>query len=124
MLALVVSGATIVASGALHLYLWGRADGYRAVPTIGPLFLAQGAAGLLLGVALVAARRTVVTLAGAVFMALSIGGLVVSVNGELFGYPETLDAPYVKMALGIEIAGLIVCLATCLHQAMTKQPTR
>ena len=49
------AGAVAVASSSLvHLYLW--ADGYRNVATIGPLFLAQGLAGLVLAVNLVPIR--------------------------------------------------------------------
>src|SRR5580700_3836087 len=45
-LGLVVGAALLASSGAIHLQLW--AMGYRTIPTIGPLFLLQGIAGVLL----------------------------------------------------------------------------
>jgi predicted CDP-diglyceride synthetase/phosphatidate cytidylyltransferase len=115
-LALVLVGigaVTVVASAVIHLYLWGREDGYRAVPTIGPLFLLQGIVGCVLGVAIIALRRVAVTAVGALYLAMSVGGLLISLHGALFGYPETLDAPYVKLTLTDEIIGLVACLAAC-----------
>ena len=74
MLVLVAAGAaTIVASAVVHLYLWGKEDGYRAVPTIGPLFLLQGIAGCLLGPVMLVLRRVVTDAAGAMYLALSLG---------------------------------------------------
>jgi hypothetical protein len=110
---LVLAAVMIAASASIHLYLWGEDDGYRAVPTIGPLFLAQGASGCLLAVAIVAARRFVVTAAGCVYMAFSVGGLYMSMHGGLFGYPETVDAPWVKTTLLVELIGLVAGIGAC-----------
>ena len=111
-LVLVAAGAaTIVASAVVHLYLWGKEDGYRAVPTVGPLFLIQGIAGCLLGPAMLVVRRVVTVAAGAAYVALSLGALCLSINGGLFGFNETLNAPWVKFSLVDEIVGLAACLA-------------
>jgi hypothetical protein len=110
-LVLVAVGAvTIVVSAVVHLYLWGKADGYRAVPTIGPLFLIQGIAGCVLGLAMLVFRRVITDAAGAAYMAMSLGGLYLSINGGLFGFDETLNAPWVKFSLVDEIIGLVACL--------------
>ena len=112
MLVLVAAGAaTIVASAVVHLYLWGKEDGYRAVPTVGPLFLIQGIAGLLLGPVVLVFRRVVTDVTGAAYMAMSLGALYLSINGGLFGFDETLNAPWVKFSLVDEIIGLVACLA-------------
>jgi hypothetical protein len=119
-LALVAAGAvTIVVSAVVHLYLWGKADGYRAVPTVGPLFLIQAIVGCILGPTILLARRVYATAVGAIYMALSIGGLYLSMHGGLFGYQETLDAPYVKLSLIVEVIGLI---ATILVAALEFRP--
>ena len=48
---LALAGAVlIVVSAVIHLHLW--ATGYSSISVIGPLFLAQGVAGILLAVAL------------------------------------------------------------------------
>jgi len=108
LIALFVVGAVMLAwSGVLHLYLWGKEDGYRAVPTVGPLFLIQGIVGCVLAVAAVSFRRLLIALAGAVYMAASIGGLYKAIHGGLFEYQETSDAPYVQMTFLVEFIGLV-----------------
>ena len=107
LIALFVLGAAMLAwSGILHLYLWGKEDGYRAVPTVGHLFLIQGVVGCVLAVVSVVYRRLTAALAGAVYMALSIGGLYKAIHGGLFEYQETSDAPYVQMSFAAELIGL------------------
>lgn len=101
----------MVASGALRLYLWSAVDGYRHLATIGPLFLAQAVVGCALGVAVISVRNLAAAVAGAAFLASSIGGLAVAVWFGLFGYHERMSAPYAGLALGIEIAGFLALLA-------------
>ena len=121
-LALVAVGAvTIVISAVVHLYLWGKSDGYRAVPTVGPLFLTQGIVGCVLGPALLLVRRVFVTVAGAIYMAMSIGGLYLSMHGGLFGYEETLDAPYVRLSLIVEIIGLLALIVAAALELRPRQ---
>jgi hypothetical protein len=106
-LGLLVIGAAMVAwSAIIHLYLWGKEDGYRGVPTIGHMFLAQGIAGCLLAVAVIIHRRVITALAGAVYMASSISALYKSIHGGLFDFDETSDAPYVQLSFAIEFIGL------------------
>jgi hypothetical protein len=106
---LVVGAALVAGSAWIHLYLW--ADGYRRVPTIGPLFLAQGTVGLVLAVALVAFPRRVVAALGAGFLLASIGALLISATAGLFGFMDTLDAPWANTSLLVEAAGAVLLLA-------------
>jgi hypothetical protein len=46
----VAGAALLVWSGVIHLQLWS--DGYRGIPVIGPLFLLQGIASIVLAAAL------------------------------------------------------------------------
>jgi hypothetical protein len=103
--ALTVTGAALVATtGVIHLHVWST--GYRAIPAIGTLFLVQGIAALLLALAVVAARRLVVTAIGAGFMAASVGGLLASTTGKLFGFHESFAAPFTGLALVVGVTGL------------------
>lgn len=105
---LVVGAAMLAASGIVHLYLWGSAKlDYRSVPTVGPLFLAQGIVGCILAGATLIVRRSALAILGAAYMALSIGGLYLSIHGGLFGFDETWDAPWVKFAFVVEVVGLV-----------------
>jgi hypothetical protein len=102
----------MVASAVIHLHLW--AGGYRHIPTIGPLFLLQGVAGVLLAVAVAVTRRPVAALAGAAFVASTIGGLVLSVEIGLFGFEDSLDAPFATASLAVEAAAFLILLAAAL----------
>jgi hypothetical protein len=104
--------ALMVVSAAIHLHLW--AGGYRHIPTIGPLFLLQGVAGILLAVAVAVTRRPVGALAGAVFVASTIGGLVLSVEIGLFGFKDSLDAPFATASLAVEAAAFLILVAAAL----------
>ncbi len=104
---MLLAGAVLAAiSGAIHLHLWD--DGYRTIPTIGPLFLLQGIAGVVLAVVLVASRRLLAALATAGFMLATIGGFLLSVYVGLFGFSDTLAAPWAGVSLAVEVAGAVV----------------
>ena len=82
--------------------------GYRTIPTIGPLFLVQGIAGALLAVLLVLLRRLLLVVMATGFMIATIGGLLLSINVGLFGFMDTLAAPYAGLSLGVEVAGAVL----------------
>lgn len=103
---LVVGSALLATSGAIHLHLW--AMGYRNIPTIGPLFLAQGMAGVAMAVLLVAWRRLLIVVAAAGFMVATIGGLLISIYVGLFGFMDTLAAPFAGVSLAVEGTGAIL----------------
>lgn len=108
---LILAGAVLtVISGAIHLYLWGEANGYRQIPTIGPLFLAQGIAAVLLGVAAAVTRRLIAVLAAAGTLVATAAGLVITIEYGLFGFRESWGAPYVRTSFYEEIAGAVLLL--------------
>jgi len=55
--AFALGGGMLVWSAAIHYHLWSEPDGYRSIATIGPLFLLQSIAGLVIGVGIVVVRR-------------------------------------------------------------------
>lgn len=101
-----IGAALTAATGAIHLDLW--AGGYRNIPTIGPLFLFQGIAAVALAFSLIAWRRLAAVVAAAGFMLATIGGLLLSVYVGLFGFMDTLSAPYAGESLVVEVAGAVV----------------
>jgi hypothetical protein len=103
---LVIGAAMVATSAIIHLYLWGKEDGYRHVPTVGPMFLLQGIVGCLLAIAVVIKRHVITALAGAVYMAASVAALYKSIHGGLFDFDETSDAPYVTLSFVVEFIGL------------------
>ncbi len=99
----------LVASAVIHLHLWST--GYRHIPTIGPLFLLQGIAGIVVALAVAVTRNLLVALGAALFAAGTIGGLVLSVEVGLFGFRDSFSAPYATMSLVIESAAFVVLAA-------------
>lgn len=86
-LAVVGAGLTVW-SGVIHLQLWSQ--GYRDISVIGPLFLVQGIASIVLALALVVFRRVFLLAAGAALMVGTGVGLLLSATVGLFGYQESL----------------------------------
>jgi hypothetical protein len=99
----------IVLSALVHLHLWST--GYRHIPTIGPLFLLQGVAGIVIAVALAILRHPLTALLGAGYALATVAGLLISVNFGLFGFQDSIDAPYAQLSLAMEIAAAVILLA-------------
>ena len=105
-------GVLLVVSSVIHLHLWST--GYRHLPTIGPLFLLQGVVGIVLALAVGVSRRAWAALAGALFAASTIGGLLLSVEVGLFGFQDSLSAPDAILSLVVESAALVVLASATL----------
>jgi hypothetical protein len=123
-LSLVIGSVLLASSGAIHLQLWSM--GYRTIPTIGPLFLVQGVAGILLAALLLFSRRLFVVVMAIGFMIATIGGLLFSTYFGLFGFKETLAAPYAGLSLGIETSGALLLAAVgivLVRAAQQRRPT-
>ena len=109
-LALAGTGAGfLVWSAVIHLKLWS--DGYRDISVIGPLFLVQSIASIVLAVAVVAFRWLVLLAAGAAAGAATAVGLLLSVYVGLFGFTESLAVPYATLSLAVEFTAAFVFLA-------------
>ena len=107
---LALAGAVaLVWSSVIHLQLWS--EGYRTISVIGPLFLIQGIVGVSLALALVAFRWAVLLTAGAVLLAGTAIGLLLSATIGLFGYQESLAVPSAANSLTVEFAGTAVLAA-------------
>src|SRR5580692_6206237 len=122
-LALAATGAAfLVWSAVIHLELWG--DGYSDISVIGPLFLAQGIACIILGVAIVAFRWLALLAAGAVAGVATAVGLLLSVYVGLFGYTESLSVPYAALSLAVEFTAAFVLVAAAALLALGRTRPR
>jgi hypothetical protein len=101
-----LGGALLVWSAAIHYHLWD--DGYRSIATIGPLFLLQSIAGLVIGLGVVVGRRLWAALIGIGFALATLGGFLISVVHGLFGFEETWLAPFAQQAFALEVAAVVV----------------
>jgi hypothetical protein len=104
--------ACAVYSGYIHLYLWGRQPfPYRDIPTIGPLFLAQGIAAIVIGLLVIISRRVGALLVGAGMLIVSVAALVIDVEVGMFGFKDSWSVPYATTTLYEEIVGAVLLLA-------------
>jgi hypothetical protein len=110
--AYVVGALLVLWSTYIHFHLWNEANGYRPIPTIGPLFLAQSIGGLLVAILIVAVRRAWAAVIGLGFAVSTIVGflLTVGLTKGLFNFKESWAAPFAGLAFAVEIAAAAVLL--------------
>lgn len=101
--------AMLIWSAWIHIYLWS--NGYKDIHIIGPLFLAQGIACILLAIPLVIWRALALQVIAAITLVATAAGLLLSVNYGLFGLQESLKVPYTVLSLYVEFGGAVVLLA-------------
>ena len=93
--------------------LWS--DGYKDISVIGPLFIIQGIACIVLAVAIVAFRWLALVVAGAVAGVATAVGLLLTASVGLFGYVESLTVPYADLSLAVEFtAAFVLLVAACM----------
>ncbi|MGN6380416.1 MAG: hypothetical protein ACTHNU_15800 [Gaiellales bacterium] len=110
-----LTAALVVATGAIHLYLYHLY--FSAVPTIGRLFLVNFASSLVLGALILLRRGPWWGLIGAGFCLVTLGAFLVSVHWGLFGYRETLSGQWQERAAAVEVAGAVAGVVAALLAA-------
>jgi hypothetical protein len=107
-----IGAAFLVWSAVIHLMLWS--DGYKDISVIGPLFLVQAIACIVIAVAIVALRWLALLVVGAITGVATAVGLLLSVYVGLFGYTESLSVPYAQLSLAVEFtAAFVLLIAAC-----------
>jgi predicted lipoprotein with Yx(FWY)xxD motif len=115
----------LIATAAIHLDLY--LTGYRAIPTIGWLFLLQVIAAFGLGLAVLAIPSRLVissrlaAAAGAGFALATLGGYLLSVWIGLFGFKEVRTTAGIVAGI-IEVAAFVVLVALALAPAAATAP--
>ena len=98
----------VLAGGYIHFDLWR--EGYRAIPYIGPLFVANAVVSVLLVVALLVRADMRVAVAGVAFSVGSLVALVLSRTTGLLGFTERGWTDMAVQATTAEV-GAIVAIA-------------
>jgi hypothetical protein len=125
---------SVLAVGIDHIVEY-YSDYYRAVPTIGTLFLLDFIGSLLVGLALLAPIRAVagrhtdriLTLLAAGGIALgagTLGGLLISENGGLFGFMEVGYRSAIVLSMVLDIAAAAFLAAFVALRASRRSATR
>jgi hypothetical protein len=116
-IALYLGAASLVVSGVDHIQQYYVND-YSTIPTIGPLFLLNFVAAVVIAVGLIApigriagrhadAIRAVLALAGIGLAVLSLGALFVSESSGLFGFTENGYREAIVVAIASEVAAAV-----------------
>jgi hypothetical protein len=108
--------------GYVHLHLW--LEGYRHIPTSGPLFLLDAVAAFASAAGLLAWPRPLMGLLAAGFTASTIGALFISLGIGLFGFRESVLASYVVESLVIESLAMLGLIGWTALTAVRLMPGR
>jgi hypothetical protein len=106
--------------GYIHLHLW--LEGYRHIPTNGPLFLLDAVAGLVLAALLLARPRPLTGVLAAAYTAATLGALLISLTVGLFGFRESISASYVSQTLAIEAITVLALLSWAFLSTAAPRP--
>jgi hypothetical protein len=98
----------LISVAAIHLDLWS--EGYRHIPTDGPLFLADAIGGFVLAAILLVWPRPLAALLGIGFMASTLAALILSINVGLFGFQESIGLSFVVESILLESIGAAILL--------------
>src|SRR6201984_1927076 len=106
--------------GYIHLHLWQ--EGYRHIPTNGPLFLLDAVAGVVLAAILLTWPRPLAGLLAARYPPSPLGPLIISLSAGLFGFRESISASFVTESLTIEPITILALISWTVLRAATSRP--
>lgn len=106
----IIDAGLLITSGLIHLHFWNIA--YRHVPTLGPLFLVQVVATLLIAVALVATRRLIVVAAAFLLMGGTIVGFILVRTVGLFNFKLGFTSGLAATVLVVEAVAMVMTAIT------------
>jgi hypothetical protein len=107
--------------GYIHLHLWQ--EGYRQIPTDGPLFLLDAVAAFVLAAALLTWPRALAGLVAAGYTAATLGALLISLTVGLFGFRESISASFVVQSLAIETITMLALISWTALVAAAPRPS-
>ncbi len=106
----IVAAVAALVSAAVHFYLWYFED-FRASTVIGPAFLLNAVAGVVIAVLLLIWRHWVPLFLVVGFGASTLGAFVISATVGLFGVHEQWRGFYVWAAAVAEIVAVLAGVA-------------
>jgi hypothetical protein len=103
-----IAAVAVLISAYVHLKEW--IDGYRHVHVIGPLFVVNVVAGVVIAVLLVTWRHWLAPFLTLGFGASTLGGFVIAAQWGLFGAHEKWQGPYIWTAAAAEAVAIMAGL--------------
>ena len=109
-----LAAVLLLAGGIVHFNLWN--NGYRHIPNIGPLFMANFVGSVALAAAVMTSRRASVAVVGITFAAGSLVALVLSRTVGVFGFTEAVWTTQATRTLASEVAAIVALGAALVMQ--------
>jgi hypothetical protein len=123
MIVRLIAAAAVLVSAYVHLKEWS--DGMRHVHVIGPLFVVNVVAGLVIAALLVTWRHWLAPFLAFGFGASTLGGFVIAATWGLFGDHEQWQGPYVWTAAVSEAVAIAAgAYAVLQERRRTEVPVR
>jgi hypothetical protein len=104
----IVGAALLLGMAYIHIHLYQA--GYY-LTAVGPAFIANGVLAALGAIGLLTFPNKflgIVSTLGALLSLGTLGALLISIYGSLFGYKETLSAPLLKSTFAVESVGVVL----------------
>ncbi|HEX6877396.1 MAG TPA: hypothetical protein VF165_17200 [Nocardioidaceae bacterium] len=101
----ILTAIALLVSAGTHLRLW--LEGYRDIAVIGPAFLLNAVAGVLIAILMLAWRHWVPALLAAGFGASTLGAFLISATVGLFGFREVWTGAAVLTAAVAEVVAVL-----------------
>lgn len=101
----ILAAVAVLVSAGVHLKLW--LDGFRDLHMIGPAFMLNAVAGLVIGVLLVLWRHWLPPLLAIGFGASTFGAFLISTTVGLYGLHEVWAGGYVFAAAVSEVVAMV-----------------
>jgi hypothetical protein len=118
-----IAAIAVLVSAYVHLREW--LDGFRDVHVIGPLFVVNVVAGLVIAVLLVTWRHWLAPFLALGYGASTLGGFTIATTSAgLFGDHEKWQGPYVWLAAASEVVAILAGLYAVsreLHRAPARE---
>ncbi len=119
----IVTAVAALVSGLVHLKLWWF-DGFRDINVIGPAFLVNAVAGVVISVLLLTWRHWVPAFLAAGFGASTLGAFIISTTpAGLFGVHERWAGVYVILAAISEVVCLVAGLVLLVREWRARERT-
>lgn len=123
MSARILAAIAVLVSAYVHYYEWH--SGMRYVHVIGPLFIVNIVAGIVIAVLLVTWRHWIAPFLAVGFGASTLGGFAIATTSAgLFGDHEKWEGSYVWVAAAAEAVAVLAGLYTLSRELRTAAPAR
>ena len=100
-----LAAAGVLMSADVHLALYF--SGFSSIPTVGPLFVVNAVAGLVIGVGMLAWRHWLAAFLAFGFNLVTLAAFYLSISVGLFGFRESATGAQQLIAEIAEIIGLV-----------------